>query len=196
MMRSVKSMKAAKIGYVISSLLFCLLGILLIVYPDLMIPVIAGAFGTLLILFGIVKIIGYFSKDLFRLAFQYDLAFGLLLITIGIITILKTENVMTFVSIVLGLYVLIDGLLKIQIALDSKTFGIRQWWLIFVAAILTGIIGCILVIRPYEGIGILVTLAGCCLLAEGLLNLITVLIAVRIIKHQKPDRIDAIDFQL
>lgn len=195
-MRSVKSMKTAKIGYIVSSLLFCALGILLIFFPDLLVPVIGRVVGLLLFLFGVVKIIGYFSKDLYRLAFQYDLALGILLIALGLITIFKTENVMVFISIVLGIYVLADGLLKIQIALDSRFFGIRQWWIIFLVAIMTGIIGCALVIRPLKGAEILVILAGCCLLSEGILNLITVLIAVRIIHHQRPDHVDVIDFQM
>lgn len=191
-MRSVKLMKTAKIGYIIMSLLFCLLGIVLIVIPDFSVPVIAGIFGVLLMLFGIVKIIGYFSKDLFRLAFQYDLASGLLLIVLGIVTILKAENILIFISIVLGIYVLADGLLKIQIALDSRIFGIKQWWAILLSAVVTGAIGCILIVRPSESAGILVILFGVCLLAEGILNLITVLAAVRIIRHQQPDHAEQV----
>lgn len=191
-MRSVKLMKTAKIGYIIMSLLFCLLGIVLIVIPDFSVPVIAGIFGVLLMLFGMVKIIGYFSKDLFRLAFQYDLASGLLLIVLGIVTILKAENILIFISIVLGIYVLADGLLKIQIALDSRIFGIKQWWVILLSAVVTGAIGCILVVRPSESAGVLVILFGVCLLAEGILNLITVLAAVRIIRHQQPDHAEQV----
>lgn len=191
-MRSVKLMKTAKIGYVIMSLLFCLMGIVLIVIPDFSVPVIAGIFGVLLMLFGIVKIIGYFSKDLFRLAFQYDLASGLLLIVLGIVTILKAENILIFISIVLGIYVLADGLLKIQIALDSRIFGIKQWWAILLSAVVTGAIGCVLIVRPSESAGILVILFGVCLLAEGILNLITVLAAVRIIRHQQPDHAEQV----
>lgn len=189
-MCSVKLMKTAKTGYIIMSLLFCLLGIMLIVIPDFSISFIAGAFGILLILFGIVKIIGYFSKDLFRLAFQYDLALGILLIVLGMITILKVENVLVFISVVLGIYVLADGLLKIQIALDSKVFGIKKWWVILISAVATGTIGCLLIIRPSESAGVLVILFGICLLTEGILNLITVLVAVRIVKYQQPDCIE------
>lgn len=191
-MRSVKLMKTAKTGYIIMSLVFCLLGIMLIAIPDFSVTLIATVFGVLLILFGIVKIIGYFSKDLFRLAFQYDLAFGILLIVLGMITILKVKNIMIFISIILGIYALADGLLKIQIALDAKVFGIKQWWTILVSAVATGAIGCVLVIRPSESAGILVILFGICLLAEGILNLITVLVAVRIIDHQQQDHIEQI----
>lgn len=173
------------------SLLFCAIGATLIIIPDIFFPVIAGILGILLILFGIVKLIGYFSRDLFRLAFQYDLAFGILLIVLGVTAVMRRNNFMTFISIVLGIYVLADGLLKIQIALDSRAFGIGQWWAILTAAIVTGAAGCLLIFRPSESAGVLTVLFGICLLAEGILNLITVLAAVRIIRHQKPDMIDA-----
>ena len=41
---------------------------------------------------------------------------------------------MNFICVVLGVAVLADGLLKIQIALDSKRFGISKWWLILAVA--------------------------------------------------------------
>lgn len=195
-MRSVKSIKAAKIGYVIISLIFCGLGIVLMMIPDVVVPVLAGIFGVLLILFGMIKIIGYFSKDLYRLAFQYDLASGLLLIVLGMITIWKADHVMTFISVALGIYVLADGLLKIQIALDARVFGIKNWWLILTAAVAAGVIGCLLIIRPSKSAGVLAVLLGCCFLAEGVLNLITVLLAVRIIRHQQPDQIEVAGFHI
>lgn len=195
-MRSVKSMKMAKIGYIIMSLLLCMLGVALIVFPKLSASVIAVLFGTVLVLFGIVKLVGYFSRDLFRLAFQYDLAFGLLLMVLGMIIIVKRENLMVFISLILGIYILADGLLKIQIALDAKVFGIGQWWLILVAAILAGVTGSMLVFRPAAGGELLVILTGIGMLTEGILSLITVLTAVRIISHQKPDRIVEADARM
>lgn len=190
-MSSIKLMKTAKAGYIVMSVLFGLLGIMLIAVPEFSVPALAVVFGMMLILFGIIKIIGYFSRDLFRLAFQYDLASGILLILLGIITILKTENVMVFISVVLGIYILADGLLKIQIALDAKVFGIKNWWSILISAIAAGIIGCLLVIRPYESADILVILFGFSLLLEGILNLVTVLTAVRIIR-KAPKQTDEI----
>ena len=195
-MGSIKLMKTAKIGYVILSLIFCVIGVVLIMAPGAITPVLAGTFGILLILFGIVRIIGYFSRDLFRLAFQYDLAFGLLLLVLGVITIWKAEDFMIFISIVLGIYVLADGLLKVQIALDSRVFGIKYWWMILIAAVAAGTIGCILMIRPSGSAMVLAVLLGWCLLAEGILNLVTVLLAVRIIRHQQPDRIENVSIYM
>lgn len=144
-----------------------------------------------MILFGIVKINGYCSKDLYRLAFQFDLASGILLIALGLLFIIRTGSIISILCTIMGIYVLADALLKIQIAIDSKAFGIRKWWLILSAAILTGIAGFLLIFRPSESARIIMILFGLTLLTEGIMNLITILTAVKIICHQLPEMVDA-----
>ena len=77
--RSTKAIRIAKISYIILSSLFIVLGVGLIALRDLSVSLIGIAAGVMLIAFGIVKLIGYFSKDLYRLAFQFDLSLGLML---------------------------------------------------------------------------------------------------------------------
>lgn len=142
-------------------------------------------------LFGLVKIIGYCSKDLYRLAFQFDLAFGILFVVLGFILIIRTDAMVNLICIVMGICVLADALLKIQISIDSRAFGIKKWWLILAMAILTGVAGFLLIFRPSESIQIIMILFGIVLITEGVLNLITILITVKIIRHQMPEVIDA-----
>ena len=126
-MRSVTPMRAAKIGYIVMSALFCLLGIALLFTPDASALWIGRLLGIGMIVFGAVKLVGYFSRDLFRLAFQYDLAFGVLLMVLGIVTLSHPGDAMSFLCVMFGIPVLADGLFKIQIAADSRRFGIRDW---------------------------------------------------------------------
>lgn len=186
-MRSVAPMRTAKIGYIVISILFGLLGILLIAVPTFSIAAIGILCGVILIVFGIVRLVGYFSKDLYRLAFQYDFAFGILLIALGAIMLWHPGSLMNFICITLGVSFLADGLFKIQIAIDSKRFGIREWWLILVLAILTVLFGGILIARPSESSRILTVLIGISMLCESILNIGTMITTVKIIKHQQPD---------
>ena len=66
-----------------------------------------------MVLFGLVKIVGYCSKDLYRLAFQFDLAFGILLVALGVILIIRTDAMVNLICIVMGICVLADALLKV-----------------------------------------------------------------------------------
>ncbi len=188
--RSTTPMHAAKIGYIIVSAALCVLGILLIAVPDFSASLFGAICGVLLIVFGIVRLIGYFSRDLYRLAFQYDLPLGILLVIMGIVMLAHPGSLVTFICVALGIFILSDGLFKIQIAWDSRRFGITKWWLILAFAIVTGICGLLLLLRPGEGGRVLMIILGITLLSEGILNFSTVLSAVKIIKHQKPDVIE------
>lgn len=183
--------QTAKLGYIIISAVLCVLGIVLITVPDFSALLLCRVGGLLLIIFGFVKIIGYCSKDLYRLAFQYDLAFGILLIALGATLILRTETMVNVIWVFLGISILADALLKIQIAIDSKVFGIHQWWLILATAILTGMIGFLVILRPSESAKIIMVLLGTSLLFEGVLNMVTILTAVKIIRNQKPVIVDS-----
>ena len=189
-MRSVTPMRIAKIGYIVMSVMFCIAGALFIALPDISITMIGISMGIAMIVFGIVKLVGYFSRDLFRLAFQFDLELGILLLVLGLIVLIRPDDLMTFICIVLGISILTDGLFKVQIALDSKRFGIKSWWVILALAVVTGTIGVFLIFRSAKSAQFLTVLLGVSILAEGILNLYTVISTVLIIKHQQPDAIE------
>ena len=188
--------RAARLGYILISIALCVLGIISIAVPTLSAVLICRISGILMILFGIIKILGYCSRDLYRLAFQHDLASGILLLALGTVMLVRTKPMVYALCTVMGIYVLGDALLKIQIAIDSKVFGLRKWWLILSAAILTGVVGFLLIFRPSESTHILMTLFGLSLLTEGILNMVTILTAVKIIRNTKPEVIDAEDYEV
>lgn len=181
------SNETAKIGYIVLSVALCVLGIILIAFPGFSASLFGILCGVVLIMFGGVKLVGYFSKDLYRLAFQYDLVFGILMIALGVGMLTHPEGLMHFVCVALGITILADGLTKIQISRESRSFGIGRWQVMLVLAILTGVCGLALVVCPGYGGRVLMALLGITLLLEGILNLITVIMAVKIIKDQKPD---------
>lgn len=137
-MRSTVPMRTAKIGCYIVSALQLVLGVILIAAPELSANVLCYLLGACLLVTSITRIIGYLSRDLYRLAFQFDLAFGILTAAIGLLLLLRPKAVINLVLLVCGILILTDGLFKIQIALDARGFGIRRWWLILIAAVAAG----------------------------------------------------------
>jgi len=187
MMRSVTPMRTAKAGYIAMSVILMAAGAVLIAAPDTLASAMCSVLGIASAVFGGVKIASYFSKDLFRLAFQHDLAEGILLMILGVTAAVKPELFLGFIGVIFGVCVLADGLLKIQTAIDAKVFGVSKWWLILAAAIAADIAGFFLIINPVESAAVVAVILGVTLVMEGLLNLITVLVAVKIVKNQLPD---------
>lgn len=186
-MRHIAPIKAAKICAVVVSSLLCLFGILLIVFPDISVSVLGTVFGILLVLFGGIRLFGYFSRDLFRLAFQYDLAFGILMVVLGGVLLAHPAGLFSFLCVVYGVSVLADGLFKLQTAFDARRFGLHRWWLILALALVSCAFGLALLFRPGEGSRILCMLLGLSMLSEGILNISTVITAMKIVRHQKKD---------
>lgn len=189
-------MRVAKTGYIVMSLAFCAVGVLFIVRPGLSAGLIGRALGAAMMLFGAVKLVGYCSRDLYRLAFQYDLGFGLLLIALGALVLIRPAGVLDFLFAALGVAVLTDGLYKVQIALDARRFGISAWWLTLVLAAATVAVGLALVFRPWDSARLLTILLGAALLAEGILNFCVAVSTVKIVNHQRPDVIEVTSYEV
>ena len=139
--------------------------------------------GVLFIINGAIKMLGYFSKDFYCLAFQFDLAFGMLMSAVGIIIIARRDIVQDMIFTIFGVMILADALFKIQICVDAKKFGLQNlWWKIMMIALGTGVLGCLLLIIPFEGARVMMELAGIAFIAEGALNLFVALFTVKILQ--------------
>ena len=162
-----KQQKLAKAGYLIISAVFYVAGAAYIILPEVSPQTLCVISGIVLIAYGVIKIIGYFSKDLYCLAFQYDLACGMLLIVFGIITLGRSRQIIPHLSVGLGALILLDSLLSIQMSRDAKRFGLETWHIILAAAIAAGIFGGMVIISPFRtALGQHLS-AGCALLAQG-----------------------------
>ena len=185
-LRSITPMLIAKIGYIVMSVLFCAAGVIFIALPEFSSEIMGICVGIALIIFGAVKLVGYFSKDLFRLAFQYDLEFGILMIVLGAVVLINPEKLMSVICVAIG----------IHISMDSKKFGVKSWWVILVMAIITGVVGIALILNSVTGAKLITVLFGISLLSEGILNLYTVISTVLIVKNQLPDVIEVDSYEI
>lgn len=189
-MRSVVPMRIAKTGYIAISIIFCVCGVFLFLFPEISVPVVVTFLGITMMIFGLIKLIGYFSRDLYRLAFQYDLQFGILWLVVGIVTLIRPGNAIGFLCISLGICMVTDCLFKGKVAKDARTFGLHSWWLIFLLAVPAGLIGLLLILCPTQAVRAAMMLLGLSLFAQGILNLCVAVTMVKIVKNQIPDRME------
>lgn len=183
-MHSVIPMQIAKIGHVVLSAAIIVLACLLLVGLHFPFAVWETVCGVLLILLGAVKITGYASKDLYRLAFQYDFVFGCVLAGIGLVFLLRQSMTVEIAGTILGLVVFSDGVIKIQVARHAKSFGIVLWWLIMAFAALASVADWWLH-YPWESVAILTTVMGVVFLIEGIMSACTVLTSVRVVEYRE-----------
>ena len=181
-----KAIRTAKGMYIGTSMLLCVAGLLFLLVPAQSLRAVCIALGVLMLVFSASKITGYFCNDQYGLAFQFDLALGIFVAVIGLMLLLHPDRAISAVSMLLGLFVLIDGGSKVQTALDARRFGMRGWWLILAWAVLSAIAAMLLIFYPNDSARVLMMLAGIMLLIDGSLNLFGSIYMVRTRKRRRP----------
>lgn len=179
-MKTSGTLKIARNGYIVMAVIFCALGIFLMANPKGAMKTICVLAGALFIADGIIKIIGYFSRDFYCLAFQFDLGFGILMIAMGVLILVRREAIFKLVFVVFGLLILADALLRIQMSVEAKKFGLNLWWVILIVAVVTGVFGMLLLIDPAGGARLTVIFTGIAFLLEGILKLCVVIYTVKL----------------
>lgn len=183
-MNSSGTLKIARNGYIVMAVVFCALGIFLMAVPEKTVKIICVLAGILFIADGIIKIIGYFSRDFYCLAFQFDLGFGILMIAVGILILVRREAILRLIFVIFGLVILTDALLRIQMSVEAKKFGLKLWWAVLLIAVTTGIFGMLLLVDPAGGAKLTVIFTGVAFLLEGILKLCVVVYTVKIRENE------------
>ncbi len=166
-----KYVKAAKSFYILCSILLCAIGTMLICWPTVSAGVLCVVLGVVSLVYGAEKIIGYFSRDMYRLAFQFDLALGIFVAIIGVVLLLRPGRVLELVDFIVGLFVIIEGVFKVQTSVDAYRFGMKAWWLILMGALLSCVFGLILLFSLLPATSVLMVFVGISLVADGAQNL-------------------------
>ena len=79
------TLKRFRIAFIILSVLEVVLGVVLILNPMTSAITLSYLFGALVLIWGLAKVIGYFTKDDFGVPYGLDLAGGLLNLLMGVL---------------------------------------------------------------------------------------------------------------
>ncbi len=178
--------RTAKAGCTAASVLLGALGAAFICRPALS-PLRAGMLGAVLMGFGGMRLVGYFSGDLYRLAFQFDRGLGAMWMVLGVLVMTWLWRYQYALGAVLGVAIMSDGLFSAQTAMDARRFGLASWWSIMALSVLAGVLGAALALRPLWGAYRLMEMLGAALLGEAALGACTTLCAVKVPRRHPGD---------
>ncbi len=176
--------KSAKIMHLCSAVIFIVAGLLLALVPDfegsgIFRNVLVGVAG---IVIGATGIYGYFSNDMYRLAFQLDFALGIFNVIFGILLIINPVQLSVLLPTAVSILTLLDGGNKSQMALEGKQFGIQKWYLVLVSAVLEIAAGIVLMLLAYHELDVRVWM-GVAMGLVGVTNFWTTMYTVRVRKN-------------
>lgn len=179
-----KKLKAVKYTYSVFSCALIVFGLAILIRAGLSERLFMLAGGWLMIGFGLVRILGYFSKDSLQLAFQFDLILGISSAVLGAYMIWDPQA-SGHIVMVLGVFFLMDALSKVQTAIDARRIGVACWLLILGMALAAALIGALVVLMEFRDFRILCRLLGASLALDGVLNLFVTQSTVNTIRRKK-----------
>lgn len=178
-------MKGIKNGYSIMAVSDIIFGIVLLIWPDVSMKTFCYVLGIMCVIFGIVHIIMYFSRDKMEAMLQMDMVTGICLLAFGIFVLVRPELIISILPFVVGVILLLGAVVKFQNCLDMKKLGFTKWYLILIAALVMVAVGIILVINPFEAAEAMMILLGAGLLADGIISLFDIFMLNSLVKKAK-----------
>lgn len=125
---------------IISAILFLILGIILILYPNSVVKFITYILGAIVIILGLSKLLSYFkTKKEFNNT--NELALAVVLIVIGIITMFLSSVIEFVVRLIIGGWLLYNGILKLILTFKVKELDIKTWYIPLISSIIMLVCG-------------------------------------------------------
>lgn len=165
---------------IIAAILAIVVGVLFIILPKDSADVLCLIAGILLIFAGSFTLVAYIFSGFFLGA--HLLIVGIMLILLGTFCLANPENIMEVLTVLFGLYIVIDGTTSIVDSVYCAKAKIKGWGLLLVLAILSIGLGTAVMFSTFDTIMIF---AGCSLIIDGVCNIIETIVFSHKIKEAK-----------
>ena len=165
---------------IIAAILAIVVGVLFIILPKDSADVLCLIAGILLIFAGSFTLVAYIFSGFFLGA--HLLIVGIMLILLGTFCLTNPENIMKVLTVLFGLYIVIDGTTSIVDSVYCAKAKIKGWGLLLVLAILSIGLGTVVMFSTFDTIMIF---AGCSLIIDGVCDIIETIVFSHKIKEAK-----------
>ena len=141
-------------------IVYFVLGLLMVIFPETINDIINYIIGGLLMLFGIDYIVRYLSNNKVTTYSKYSLTVGIVPIICGVFLICNPEVLVSIIPFVAGMIILMDAFEKLKHAIDLKKMNCDEWWVDLVVAILFIVFGIIVIMNPFDAAKLLIRILG------------------------------------
>lgn len=150
---------------IIVSLLFILLGIMLITRPESIMAVISILLGAICIVTGVLKLIDYYSMNRQD---NYILAVSIVAIITGIIIMFCSDLILSVFRIIIAIWIIYSGLMNLQTAIVWKDYKSKLWLTTLLLAIIMIVAGIYILVNS----GAMLQIVGGIIVTYGVIDVI------------------------
>lgn len=176
--------KKNAINFLLSCICYIALGIALIAWPAESLKLFCYVLGGVTAVYGLWQVYRFIAHREEKFS-AVGLLVGIVALALGISLFVNPELFSSILPFILGLYLIFDGAVKLQAALDIKKDGYERWAILLLLSLLMVALGVVIVINPFQSAGVLVAFIGICMLADGIINLWNAVVVIRHLRALK-----------
>ncbi|MBR3264274.1 DUF308 domain-containing protein [Candidatus Saccharibacteria bacterium] len=162
------NLKKSAWSAVAESLITMILGILLIVWPDVIIQALAYVIGIFFVVKGAYQIINYFLVKGQNDFFNNNLLFGIVSTLIGIAALVMGQELAGVFRVIIGIWLTYESLVRMNTAIKLNAAGISVWKYVLILALVMLVLGIFITFNS----GAVVELIGWTMVITGLIGIV------------------------
>lgn len=155
---------------IIFSIILFLIGLFLLMKPETTLHAISYFVGIVLIIWGIIPVITFFSNKEKESYLEFSFIIGVFSLVFGIIVMINPNIIGSIIPLLTGIWMIINGVTKLFYALSINKEGNATTSIIISLIIL--VCGLLLVFNPFGGAVMLTKLIGIFIIVYSVLDLI------------------------
>lgn len=149
-----------------------LIGIFFVAFPGTAASTIVRIIAVAALVAGVVQIVAFFSSSKYERPYGNLLTGGVILAALSVFMLIQPQTIVSILYVIIGAFLIIDGIISVQNAIDLRRFSGRINWALLVFGAVVLILGIIVLFNPFTSAKILTLTSGIFMLIGGIGDLI------------------------
>lgn len=156
----------------ITSIIFIVIGLFLIIKPETTLSLISYVLGIVILVNGIMNLVRYFSNRGNGNLYDFGFIIGIISVVIAVIFISNPNMIASIIPLILGVWILVNGVVKFQFSMNLKNYRNSNTNRSMIISGFNILLGIILVLNPFKGAVLITRIIGAFLIAYAILDLL------------------------
>ena len=164
---------------ILESIIFIILGAVMVWEPEGTIKTISYIIGGIFIAIGVFKIFSYFASKGQNDFYNNDLIYGLMACVLGIVAIVCSTTISSVLRVIMGIWIIYSSFIRINLSIKLKKFTSKIWIYSLVLAIVMFICGLYITLNQ----GAIMVTVGIMIIVYSVIDIIENIIFMRNVKE-------------
>lgn len=154
-------------SWMATSILCIVFGLILAIWPGIVVNAANYVLGGLIIIVGIIYLSCSFWMKEKNLLTGFGIVFSVILIAVGVFMLLKPEVVFAIFPMIIGGIILIHGVIDLRQSIGLAVVKYSYWWVALIISVVTIGLGVLLLFNPFSAVELAFRIIGFILIVDG-----------------------------